>query len=146
MLQLSSDDSSSEPLASTMILAEVVVLIGKKDSQSREQAFNLLYAYYQQPIERYFRVTWGHDLEQARDLCQDTFLRALKDLRRKETTLLQTVNHLKNWLYRIAKSVAIDDLRRKKPIGYLPTSDSEAYPQIAELIVEEYEDRTCNIM
>jgi len=126
-----------------MILAEVVALIGKKDSQSREQAFNLLYVYYQQPIERYFRVTWGYDLEQASDLCQDTFVRALKDLRRKETILLQTANHLKNWLYRIAKSVAIDDLRRKKPVGYLPTSDSEAYPQIPELMVEGHEEQVC---
>ena len=140
MHQIFPDDFGFESSDCTVLLAEVVTLVGKKDIQDRELAFERLYKYYKQPIERYL-VALVHDEEHAADLSQETFKRVWTLFRRLETSLPQTVNHLKNWLYKIASDVAIDDYRRKKSRDFLTMSDSEAYAQLSELVVEGEEER-----
>lgn len=67
--------------------------------RGRTEAFNLLVWRWQQPLHNFlFRMTG--DRERARDISQDTFLRAytrLKDLREK--------NKFGSWLFRIALNV-----------------------------------------
>ena len=81
-------------------------------------AFDLLVERYQAPIFRYLRglVT---DPEQARDLAQETFLRAYRSL-----DSLQDPHLLRSWLYRIAHNQACSLLRRRRLIRWLPLPPS----------------------
>src|SRR5712692_3178416 len=126
MHQILHDNSSFETSDCTVLLVEVVALIGRKNYQARELAFERLYKYYQKPIERYL-ATRVHDQEHAVDLCQITFMRVWICFQRQDTTLPQTVYHLRNWIYKIASDVAIDHQRRNKLIDFQQLPDSEAY-------------------
>ena len=50
--------------------------------------------------------------EQAKDILQDTFIRAYQ----KHDSF--NGEHVKSWLFRIARNLTIDYFRRKKPISY----------------------------
>ena len=78
-----------------------------------------------------------HDQEFAADLCQVTFTRVWTYFKRLESLLSTTAKHLRNWLYKIASDVAIDEYWRKKHIDYQPLSDSKEYAQLAELRIRE---------
>ncbi|WP_312857728.1 RNA polymerase sigma factor [Bacillus haikouensis] len=79
------------------------------------------YQEYSDAIYRFIFLMVG-DHEQAKDLTHDTFLKAYYHL-----------NHFKgktsdkNWLYRIARNVTIDFMRKRKPIHYLADS-FKAFP------------------
>jgi RNA polymerase sigma-70 factor, ECF subfamily len=79
-----------------------------------EQAFELLMARYQAPLFRYLRGL-VHDQEQARDLLQETFLRAYRAI-----GALEDPGLLRGWLYRIAHNQAYSALRRRRLISWLP--------------------------
>jgi RNA polymerase sigma-70 factor (ECF subfamily) len=79
-----------------------------------EDAFELLVARYQAPLFRYLRGLVG-DTEQARDLLQETFLRAYRSL-----GSLADPRLLRPWLYRIAHNQAYSALRRRSLISWLP--------------------------
>lgn len=79
-----------------------------------EDAFDMLVERYQAPIFRYLRSLVA-DSEQARDLAQDTFLRAYRSL-----DSLQDPRLLRSWLYRIAHNQACSLLRRRRLIRWLP--------------------------
>jgi RNA polymerase sigma-70 factor (ECF subfamily) len=51
------------------------------------------------------------DRAQAEELAQDTFIKAYRNLAAFDTT-----RRLSSWLFRIAHNVAIDELRRAKPV------------------------------
>nr|WP_281419404.1 RNA polymerase sigma factor [Bacillus alkalicola] len=70
------------------------------------------YQLYYKDIYRFILLMIG-DHEQAKDLTQDTFIKAYETM---ET--FQGVTSDKNWLYRIARNITIDFIRRKKPIRY----------------------------
>jgi len=77
-------------------------------------AFAALFDRYQTPIVNYlFRVVG--DWETANDLAQDSFLKAYQALGRTEADL-----QLAPWLYRIATNTALDTLRRRKRITWVP--------------------------
>ena len=60
------------------------------------------------------------DAEQAQDLTQDTFLKAYKALPRTSDLVLPA------WLYRIATNTALDALRHRRRLTWLPfTPDDE---------------------
>ena len=98
-------------------------------------AFSEIMEYYHMPIQRYlFRLTG--DFDTAKDLTQDTFLQAYKNI-------LKTNNNisLKAWLYRIATNNAWQNSRRKKLLSVLtfkshrePAANSENQPGIDESI------------
>jgi RNA polymerase sigma-70 factor (ECF subfamily) len=69
---------------------------------------------YQMPLSRYL-YNMVKDKELARDLTQDTFVEAYKAIPKVEGEL-----NLKPWLYRIATNNAIQVLRRRKLISWLP--------------------------
>src|ERR671918_2934479 len=70
--------------------------------------------------------------ERAEDAYQETFLRALQAYRR-----LEHGEHLRSWILTIAKSVAVDTLRRTRPQSELdeqPVDDGRpAYEELAPL-------------
>ena len=69
---------------------------------------------YQMPLSRYL-YNMVKDKELARDLTQDTFFEAYQAMPKTEGEL-----NLKAWLYRIATNNAIQVLRRRKLISWLP--------------------------
>ncbi|WP_407268526.1 RNA polymerase sigma factor [Radiobacillus sp. PE A8.2] len=96
------------------------------------------YEIYSAPIYRYILLMIG-DHEQAKDLTHDTFLKAYSS-----NSDFQGMTSDKNWLYRIARNVAIDYMRKRKPIrflvesiGSLPSPDG-----CPESIIQLVEDQT----
>jgi len=79
-----------------------------------EAAFEALVLRYQAPLFSYLRGFVG-DVEQARDLVQETFLRAYKSFGSLDDPAL-----LRSWLYRIAHNQACSLLRRRRLISWLP--------------------------
>lgn len=71
------------------------------------------YQIYSDDIYRYILMMAG-DPERAKDLTHDTFLKAYYSLPsfRGETSD-------KNWLYRLARNITIDDMRKRKPLRYM---------------------------
>jgi RNA polymerase sigma-70 factor (ECF subfamily) len=81
-----------------------------------EDAFEILVGRYQAALFRYLRGLVG-DQEHARDLLQETFLRAYRSIGSLEDPGL-----LRSWLYRIAHNQAYSALRRRRLISWLPLS------------------------
>lgn len=78
------------------------------------ETFGEIVELYQSSIMRYLYRLTG-DYETARDLAQDTFLQAYKNIHRTDASL-----NLNAWLYRIATNNANQYHRRKKIIGFIP--------------------------
>jgi RNA polymerase sigma-70 factor (ECF subfamily) len=79
-----------------------------------DDAFEIVVGQYQASLFRYLRGLVG-DPEQARDLVQETFLRAYKSLGSLDDPSL-----LRSWLYRIAHNQACSLLRRRRLVNWLP--------------------------
>jgi len=78
------------------------------------KAWEVVVNQYQISLSKYL-YNMVKDKELARDLTQDTFLKAYQAMPQTEGDL-----NLKNWLYRIATNNAIDVLRRRKLISWFP--------------------------
>ncbi|WP_223701813.1 RNA polymerase sigma factor [Sutcliffiella deserti] len=90
------------------------------------------YQLYSEDIYRFVLMLIG-DHDQAKDLCHDTFLKAyfsLNDFKGETSD--------RNWLYRIARNVTIDYMRKKKPIRYMVDSFSSmaAHEPLPESIIQ----------
>lgn len=82
------------------------------DQQLVKQQINDLYHSYSQDVYNFvFFMVGNHEL--AKDILQDTFLRAYK----KYYTFQG--GNIKSWLFRIARNITIDEFRKTKPISYL---------------------------
>jgi RNA polymerase sigma-70 factor, ECF subfamily len=84
-------------------------------------AFAVLVAQYQQALGSYLAHLTG-DHEVARDLAQETFLRAYRALGSTRPGL-----RLRPWLYKIATNLAYDHLRRRGRIAWVPLSLAEPH-------------------
>lgn len=80
-------------------------------AEKLEQEFLTFYEKYADAIFRhcYFRV---YDREKARDLMQETFLRAWKEI--ASGTVIE---NMRAYLYRVANNLVIDESRRKKAVS-----------------------------
>ncbi len=79
-----------------------------------DAAFSAIFERFQTPIVNYmYRVVGDWDV--ANDLAQDTFLKAYSALPRTDDNL-----QISPWLYRIATNTALDSLRRRKRITWVP--------------------------
>ncbi len=120
-----------------------------------EQAFAALFERFQTPIVNYIYRLVG-DWELANDLAQDTFLKAYSALPRTDDTL-----QISPWLYRIATNTALDALRRRKRITWVPfkvemerpAAHSDPAPRQAEsdaiqkaLLQVPADQRTCLVL
>lgn len=79
-----------------------------------EAAFSTIFERFQTPLVNYIYRLVG-DWETANDLAQDTFLKAYNALPRTDESL-----QISPWLYRIATNTALDSLRRRKRITWVP--------------------------
>ncbi|WP_042142052.1 RNA polymerase sigma factor [Paucisalibacillus sp. EB02] len=85
------------------------------DQHFRKEQISEWYSSYSNDIYNYVFFLIG-DHELAKDILQDTFIKAYSNL---ET--FQGEN-ARGWLFRIARNLTIDFIRKKKPITYLTDS------------------------
>jgi RNA polymerase sigma-70 factor (ECF subfamily) len=83
---------------------ELMLSLGAGDQASLGE----LVSRYQNPLVGYLTGILG-DVERARDLSQETFLRVFRHAARYRTT-----SRFTTWLYHIARNVARDELRTRK--------------------------------
>ena len=81
-----------------------------------------LYQEYRSPILAYL-TRLIDDREAAEDLCQETFLKALRGWARHDPAASPVA-----WIYRIATNTAYDHLRRRRLAQLAPLIDAEAIP------------------
>ncbi len=73
-----------------------------------EDAFEMLYRRYEKPVFSFiYRILMS--VADAEDLCQETFLRLVKEKKK-----YQVSGNFKTWIFRIALNLCRDRLRRKK--------------------------------
>ena len=89
--------------------------------------FEHFYEQHRSEVLRLLRRQLG--AERAEDAFQETFLRALQAYRR-----LEHAEHLRSWVLTIARNVAIDTLRRARPVSELvETGAHDRRPSYEEL-------------
>lgn len=81
-----------------------------------------LYEEYHRPVLAYL-TRLVSDREAAEDLCQETFIKALRgwEGRDQQASVIA-------WLYRIATNTAYDHLRRRRRIRFMPLLDNDQMP------------------
>lgn len=67
-----------------------------------------------------FAYRYVRDPAQAEDVTQEAFLRTWKNLKKFDDS-----RNFKTWLFAIAKNVALDFLKKKKPIAFSQISEEE---------------------
>ncbi|MFD1040528.1 RNA polymerase sigma factor [Virgibacillus byunsanensis] len=82
------------------------------DHEFIKRQVNDWYHLYNNDIYQYIFFMIG-DHDQARDLMQDTFLRAYNNGDSFQG------NNARGWLFRIARNITIDYIRKRKPISYI---------------------------
>lgn len=90
---------------------------------------------YQSPLSRYL-YNMVRDEELARDLTQDTFLEAYQRIPNTQGEI-----KLKSWLYRIATNNAIDVLRRRKIVSWLPWTAETPVPKVTRSFEDDLAQR-----
>lgn len=81
-----------------------------------------LYEEYQRPLLAYL-TRLVSDREAAEDLCQETFIKALRSWHQRDASASVAA-----WLYRIATNTAYDYLRRRRRIRFSTLMDMEPPP------------------
>lgn len=84
--------------------------------EGNNDAFAEIVEHYQVPINRYLYRMTG-DNEVAKDLTQDTFVKAYKGIFKTDSNI-----SFKAWLYRIATNNAFQHNRRRKLLSFIPFS------------------------
>lgn len=101
------------------------------DSASLETMFEQLFQDYYEDIYAYLCRLVG-DRQQAEDLAQDAFVKAYRALPR-----LPAGANVRAWLYRIATNTALDWLRRRRLIAWLPLFERDSHPATSTFFAEE---------
>jgi RNA polymerase sigma-70 factor (ECF subfamily) len=76
---------------------------------------------YEKPLVRYAAHMLGGDVERARDLAQDVFLKLCDQDRAKIGT------HVAEWLYTVCRNLAIDVQRKERRMRLLSDAQAESY-------------------
>jgi RNA polymerase sigma-70 factor (ECF subfamily) len=92
------------------------------DNVEADATFEQLFVGHRDEIFAYVCRVIG-DRQQAEDLTQDTFVKAYRALGH-----LPTDANVRAWLYRIATNAAVDWLRRRRLISWLPLFERGKYP------------------
>src|SRR5262245_2720088 len=91
--------------------------------------------HYKQLLSHLLRLV--NDMETAEDLCQETFIKAIRNWEQRNPSASATA-----WLYRIATNTAYDELRRRRRIYFGPLYEGEVAPSSThsmESLVDESE-------
>jgi len=91
-----------------------LVTLTREAKRGSEAAFAAIFERFQTPLVNYIFRLVG-DWDTAHDLAQDTFLKAYSALPQTDDSL-----QISPWLYRIATNTALDSLRRRKRITWVP--------------------------
>lgn len=83
---------------------EIAVL--KEIRKGNSSAFNALVAQWQDSIHR-FAYRFFYNTDDAREITQKTFIRVYRNLDQ-----LDDLNKFSSWIYRIAKNICLDELKR----------------------------------
>lgn len=92
------------------------------DSRIPSPGIEMLYEEYQRALVAYL-TRLVSDREAAEDLCQETFIKALRSWSQRDPAA-----SVGAWLYRIATNTAYDYLRRRRRIRFMPLIDIEPPP------------------
>ena len=92
------------------------------ESRRHGAPIELLYEEHQRALLSYL-TRLVSDREAAEDLCQETFIKALRAWPQRDPAA-----SVGAWLYRIATNTAYDYLRRRRRIRFMPLMDSEPQP------------------
>ena len=106
--------SEAIPAARPALAGDELLALVHDARLGSEEAFSALFERFQTPIVNYIYRLVG-EWETANDLAQDTFLKAYQALPRTAENL-----QISPWLYRIATNTALDALRRRKRITWVP--------------------------
>jgi RNA polymerase sigma-70 factor (ECF subfamily) len=112
---------NAQPTTKPVIAGDELTSLVHEARLGSDEAFGALFERFQTPIVNYVYRLVG-DWEIANDLAQDTFLKAYQALPRTAENL-----QVSPWLYRIATNTALDALRRRKRITWVPIN-SEVEP------------------
>jgi RNA polymerase sigma-70 factor (ECF subfamily) len=111
-------------------------MLPKTECRTHAGAFiEPLYEEYQRPILAHLNRLVG-DREAAEDLCQETFIKALRAWEGRDPTASVAA-----WLYRIATNTAYDYLRRRRRIRFSPLIDTDQPPSGAHSMESRLDER-----
>ena len=111
-------------------LARVRPAVTMDGAETARIAIETLYAQHHGEIYAYL-VRMLREPELAADLTQDTFVKAYRAY-----DTLEDRGHARAWLYQIAHRVALDELRRRRIVRFLPwTGESRGSAPSAERLV-----------
>ena len=98
-------------------------MLPKTESRTHAGAYiEVLYDEYQRPLLAYL-TRLVSDREAAEDLCQETFIKAMRGWDQRDAAASVTA-----WLYRIATNTAYDYLRRRRRIRFTALMDTDQPP------------------
>ena len=98
-------------------------MLPKTESRAHAGAYiEMLYEEYQRPLLAYL-TRLVSDREAAEDLCQETFIKAMRGWEQRDVSASVTA-----WLYRIATNTAYDYLRRRRRIRFIGLMDTDQPP------------------
>jgi RNA polymerase sigma-70 factor (ECF subfamily) len=104
------------------------------DTRPAQGFENLYQEYHSRLLAHLTRLV--HDRATAEDLCQDSFLKAMRNWDGRDTSASVSA-----WLYRIATNTAYDYLRRGRRLRFLPLAEEDpAEPTTSEPLYDERED------
>lgn len=89
--------------------------------QQLDTSIEGLYLTYRSALYAFLQRQVGN-AELAEDLCQDTFVKALRAWETRDPHANAAA-----WLYQIARNTAYDELRRRRRIDFLPLVDEDAW-------------------
>ena len=111
------------------------------DSSDRERWVDTVVARYEGPLVRYAAQITG-DLERARDVAQDTFLRLCKQDREALD------GHLVEWLYTVCRNRALDVRRKEQRMKMMTTEQAAAQESrdVGQAVLAEQQDTAARVL
>lgn len=103
-------------------------------SAGNTAAFDVIVERYNRPIANYLTRMLS-DREKAFDLTQETFLRVYLNCKR-----YQFISTFSSWIYKIATNLALNELRRRKKVQFLPLVFKASRDDGEESKVKDVED------
>jgi len=114
-------------------LDDVQIIVQVREGNT--DAFAEIVERYQIPINHYIYRMTG-DCEVAKDLAQDTFVKAYKGILKTDSNL-----SFKAWLYRIATNNALQHNRRRKLLSFIPFSNLSEHSSVFKAPPDQIEDK-----
>lgn len=97
-------------------------------------AFDIIVERYKKPITNYITRMIG-DYDRALDLCQETLLRVYLNAKR-----YQFISTFSSWIYKIATNLALNELRRRKKVRFLPLLFKSSHEDDDDYKLKDVED------